>query len=266
MIGRRLRDWLVDDSLRSLDVDSIEYSLAHRRILLRKVMLRRMFENFYLECRLMDLTYFQDCPGKRVEIGSGSGFIGDVYPDVLTSDIKELPFVDVVFRADQMPFPQASLRAVYAINVFHHLADPRRLFRELLRVLHPGGGIVLIEPFYGLFARWLFRNLHASEGFDPAAPHWESPAQTGPVSNANQALSYIVFERDRKQFEREFPGLALVFARPHTHLWYLVSGGVNFKQLAPDLFALPVQFAERLLGPLNRWIALQHTIVLRRSP
>lgn len=261
----RLRNWLIDPTVESHDVDSPAFSIAHREVVQRKVILRRLFQSFYNECRVLDLRYFADCPGGRLEIGSGAGIIKEFYPDVITSDIKPLPFVDVVLSADNLPFPDNSLRAIYAINVFHHLPSPRRFFTEILRVLHPGGGVVLIEPFYGLVASWVFKNLHKSEGFEPDAVSWESSGNAGPFSNANQALSYMVFKRDRTQFHLEFPQLDLVFNRPHTHLWYILSGGVNFRQLLPDSFTPLIRIAERLLSPFNRWIALQHTIVLRKK-
>lgn len=265
VIGR-LRNWLTDPAVRVQDIDGVGSSLAHRRALERKPILRQLFERFYRECRSMDMQYFVDVPGLCLEIGSGAGIIKTVYPDVITSDIKVLPFVDVVLKGEAIPFPAKSLRAIYAINVFHHLPNPRLFFREALRVLHPGGGVILIEPFYGPLARRVFKHLHATEGFDPDAGSWEAEVPVGPMSRANQALSYIVFARDRQVLLDEFPDFEVVVDRPHTHLWYVVSGGVNFRQLVPDSFLPLVKLAERLLAPFGRWIALQHTVVLRRRP
>lgn len=262
----RLRNWLADPAVRVQDIDGVESSLAHRRALERKAILRQLFERFYRECRSMDARYFSDVPGLRLEIGSGAGIIKTVYPDVITSDIKVLPFVDVVLKGEAIPFPAKSLRAIYAINVFHHLPNPRSFFREILRVLHPGGGVIFIEPFYGPLARWVFKRLHASEGFDPDVRSWEAEGATGPMSRANQALSYIVFTRDRQILFDEFPDLEVVVDRPHTHLWYVVSGGVNFRQLVPDGFLPLVKLAEQALAPFSGWIALQHTVVVRRRP
>ena len=96
-----------------------------------------------------------------------------------------------------------------------------------------GGGIIMIEPYYGPLARFLFKRLHSSEGYETNVPTWESEANMGAMSNANQALSYVVFAKDREIFEQEFPELELLVDRPHTHLRYLLSGGVNFRQLVP---------------------------------
>lgn len=261
-VAHGLRNWLLDPDARAHDLDGVDASLLHRRAVERKPLLRELFATFYDECRASDARYFGDVPGARVEIGSGAGIIKMHYPDVLTSDLKALPFVDVQLRAEALPFAARSLRAIYAVNVFHHLGDPRRFFGEALRALATGGGVVLIEPYHGPVARWLFPRLHASEGYDPDAADWNSAC--GPMSGANQALSYVVFERDRSLFEREFPAFELVALRPHTHVAYLASGGVNFRQLVPNLVAPAVRLAERSLTPLNRWIALQHTVVLRK--
>src|SRR5687768_9471234 len=154
-------------------------------------MLRHLFADFYARCRALDEKYFTT-PGLRIEIGSGSSFMKEIYPDVITSDIKQLPFLDLVCMGEALPFEDASVRALYGINVFHHLPAPRDFFRELLRVLGSGGGAILIEPYHGPVARRVFSGLHASETFDTEAPSWETNS-TGPMSAANQALSYIVF-------------------------------------------------------------------------
>jgi SAM-dependent methyltransferase len=52
----------------------------------------------------------------------------------------------VDFRA--LPFPDATCDAVFLILAAHELRDPQdrvRFFRELRRILHPGGRIILVE-------------------------------------------------------------------------------------------------------------------------
>lgn len=258
-----IRNWLLDPRAKNLDVDSPEFSIAHRRIMMGKPLLRDLFRAFYQRCRQADERFLTG-NGARLEIGSGASFMSDVYPDVITSDIKPLPFVRLVCRGEQLPFADGFLRAVYAINTFHHFPDPRAFFRELDRALAPGGGAILIEPYHSPAARALFRRLHASEGYETSGG-WTTDA-SGPFSNANQALSYIVFERDRAQFQREFPRLRVVHDEPHTHLSYLLSGGVNFRQLVPDFAAGLIRSIEKMSSPLDRLLALQHTLVLQKTP
>jgi len=260
----RLRERLTDPEVAACDPDSVEFAIAHRKVVQGKPMVRDLFASFYAECRAMDRRHFGDTPGARLEIGSGSSFMADLYPDVIATDVIPVPFVQIVLSAEEMPLGDGTLRSIYGINVFHHLSQPRRFFRECRRVLQPGGGVVLIEPYHGPLARFVFRNLHGSERFDPSVSSWEAGGATGTMSGANQALSYVVFTRDRRRFEREYPELEIVVDRPHTHLRYLLSGGVNFRQVIPSSFGGAVAKLEDILAPFNHWLALQHTIVLRR--
>ena len=136
---------------------------------------------------------------------------------------------------------------------------------QLERVLAPGGGCVLIEPADGPMAAFLFKRLFASEGYDKGYPHWETPV-TGPMNGANQALSHIVFKRDRDRFEASHPALKIVHMEPcRNYLKYLASGGLNFRQLCPHAAAPLVNGLQWLARPLDRWLALHHVIVLRKA-
>jgi SAM-dependent methyltransferase len=265
MIGA-LRGWLTEPELRAIDPDSAQFTRVHRRILERKRLLRRLFAEFCERCLEADRRYFAACPSElRLEIGSGAGVMKEVFPGVLTSDVKFLPTVDLVLRAEDLPFAAGSLRAIYGINVFHHVSDPRELFREAVRALAPGGGLVLIEPYYGPVARLLFKRLFTQESYEMDVAEWPRHRREQVASNANQALSYIVLRRDRELWEREFPALELVADEPHTHLTYILSGGVNFRQLVPSALGERLADLERKAVLLNPVLALQHTLVIRKK-
>lgn len=175
------------------------------------------------------------------------------------------PHCDWVIDAQAMPFAGSSVRAFYAIDCFHHFGRPELFFKELERTLVPGGGCILIEPYHGPLARFLFRRLFDSEPFDPDQPGWTTPT-TGAMSAANQALSYIVFARDRSLFEARHPDLKVVREFPlGSYLRYLVSGGLNFRPLLPDFFAPALRGGELILTPAKRLLALHHVIVLRKD-
>ncbi|HEX2412066.1 MAG TPA: class I SAM-dependent methyltransferase [Solirubrobacteraceae bacterium] len=70
--------------------------------------------------------------------------------DALGTDLSErfLPdkegFAAVDF--EQAPFPDATFDAAGALNVLEHIARPRRLLDEMVRVVRPGGHIVIASP------------------------------------------------------------------------------------------------------------------------
>jgi len=57
-----------------------------------------------------------------------------------------LPVVFQVADAYALPFPDATFDACRADRVFHHLEHPCQAFGELLRVVRPGGRILLFDP------------------------------------------------------------------------------------------------------------------------
>ena len=264
MIGKMI-DWLRDPALDNIDVDGADRLEVHRAILANKRMMREVFTEFHHLFHRLGERFFGH-QAVRIEVGAGVAPIRDSYPDVLASDIVPGRHLDRVLNAEDMDFDDASVGVVYGQNCFHHFPHPDRFFSELERVLVPGGGAILLEPYYGPAASLLFAKLFKTEAFDKQAPSWDSSA-SGPMSSANQALSYIVFVRDRAEFERKHPQLKIVHRQLcGNHLKYLLSGGLNFRQLMPDWSIPLVEFAQWLQSPLNRWTSLHHVIVIRKVP
>ncbi|WP_238350082.1 methyltransferase domain-containing protein [Pseudomonas sp. SWRI154] len=186
------------------------------------------------------------------------------YPEVLATDIVATEQLDMALNAEAMSLADHSVRAFYGQNCFHHFPHPEQFFTELQRTLKIGGGAILIEPYHGPFAAFLYKRLFKSEGFDMHFPSWETPS-SGPMNGANQALSYIVFVRDRQAFERKYPSLQIVHQEVcGNYPRYLVSGGLNFRQLLPDALIPVLKVVEKMLYPLRRVLALHHIVVIRR--
>ena len=51
--------------------------------------------------------------------------------------------------AERLPFPDRHFDAAFAVSLLEHLPDPGRVVEEMIRVLAPGGRLVLISPQYG---------------------------------------------------------------------------------------------------------------------
>lgn len=241
------------------DLDDPRTTILHGRIIRRKPFLFRLYTEFY--ARLAQGLAGASSVAKVVELGSGGGFIKEVLPGVVTSDILQVPGVDVRFSAEHMPFGDASIDAFLMINVFHHVKDARAFLRELDRSLKPRGRIVMIEPANTAWGRFISTRFH-HEDFDPAAG-WHIEGD-GPLSRANGALPWIVFDRDREKFEREFPGLRLTTFDPHTPLKYLVSGGLTIRQLLPGICYRLVAGVEWLLRPFNGWLGMFYDVALTK--
>lgn len=262
---RALLERLREPDVRDANLDDANRIGRHLSVLARKRMIREVFDECHRTMRELDRIHL-DGTGPSIEIGAGVAPLADTFPDVWSTDVVRAPHLDAVVDAQRLPFADASLHAVYAQNAFHHLPRPELFFQELDRVLLPGGGAILLEPYHGPFASLVYPKLFASEGFDKRFPDWETP-QRGPMNGANQALSYIVFVRDRERFERMYPGLAIVERKPLTnYIRYLASGGLNFRQLVPDATIGLLRAIERLAAPLSRWLALHHVVVLKRLP
>ncbi|MBT2338997.1 methyltransferase domain-containing protein [Pseudomonas fluorescens] len=248
-----------------MDVDGAERLELHQKILARKQMLKEVFIEFHHAFRCLADRYFM-VDGLEVELGAGIAPMRDSYPGVLATDIVASKHLDMALNAQSMSLADHSVKAFYAQNCFHHFPHPDRFFSELERTLAPGGGAILIEPFHGPFATFLYKRLFKSEGFDKHFESWETPS-TGPMNGANQALSYIVFVRDRPTFELKYPELEIVHQEIFTNYpRYLISGGLNFRQLLPDALIPLIKIVEKLLHPLRRVLALHHLIVIRSKP
>jgi SAM-dependent methyltransferase len=261
---RRLFDLLSDPLLEGMDVDGVSRLDLHRKMLTKKRMLRDVFTEFHHLFHKLNQRFLSG-EGAEVELGAGISPIRDSFPYVLATDIVEAPHLDKVINAEAMDIDDSSVRVIYGQNCFHHFPHPDKFLLELERVLIPGGGAILLEPYYGPFASFLFKRIFRTEGFDKNFHSWETPAE-GPMNGANQALSYIVFVRDRAELERKHPSLEIVHEqRVGNYLKYVISGGLNFRQLLPDSMTGVVSMMEKILWPFNRWLALHHVVVIKKK-
>ena len=134
---------------------------------------------------------------KILEIGSGGGFIKEIFPNVITSDIKPLSNVDMVVNAEDLPFEDGELSAIFAVHAIHHIPDINKFLTESIRTITDGGGVVCVEPYWSLLACYMYKKMHP-EPFDKKAYNWTLDS-SGPMSGSNQALSYILIKREIKK-------------------------------------------------------------------
>jgi SAM-dependent methyltransferase len=155
-----------------------------------------------------------------------------------------------------------SLRAIVMLDVLHHIPDVRKFFHEAARCLSPGGAVIMIEPWVSSWSKFIYTRFH-HEPFQIESADWSFPEQ-GPLSGANGALPWIVFERDRALFEAEFPELRIEKIQPMMPFRYLVSGGVSMRSLMPRAATPFWRVMEKSLEPWMRHWAMFALVMLRR--
>ncbi len=243
---------------RGLDVDDPRTTHLRRRILAEKRFLRRIYEEWYGAIA----ASLPPGAGPVLELGSGAGFLADFVPGLARSEVFYTPGIDAVLDGLALPFRDRSLRGIAMTNVLHHLPRPLRFFAEAARAVRPGGVVTMIEPWVTPWSRWVYTRLH-HEPFLPEAREWEVPAG-GPLSGANGALPWILFQRDRERFEREAPGWRVRSIEPIMPFRYLVSGGVSLRGLAPAASYPLWRGFERALSPVAGRLAMFAHVVLER--
>ena len=187
---KSLVNWLRESSLDGMDVDGVNRLVLHQQILKKKRMLRVVFTEFHCLFKTLASRYLSGS-GFEMELGAGVSPLRDSYPEVLATDIVASSHLDKIINAEDMDLPDKSVSVIYGQNCFHHFPHPERFFSELERVLVSGGGAILLEPYYGPWATFLYKRLFHTEGFDKTYPSWETLI-SGPMNGANQALSYII--------------------------------------------------------------------------
>lgn len=236
---------LSDSQTRGIDIDRPEIIGLRRRILRENTFLRRIYEEWYAAL----LAAVPPGAGAVVEIGSGAGFFREFLPGLVATDLHPVAGIDLAADATRFPFRDGALRAIVMTNVFHHIAAPRLFLGEAARCLRVGGTVAMIEPWVTPWSRLVYRLHH--EPFDAAAAEWEFRS-TGPLSGANSALPWLVFERDRAHFEQEFPSLRIRSIRPTLPFRYLLSGGLSHRPFVP---VRTFEFWSGIERRLSRWFA-----------
>lgn len=87
--------------------------------------------------------------GRTLDVGSGTS---ERYPfrsqvsEYIRMDIAPGSNVDVVGRAEAIPFPNDSFDSVVSTQVFEHVENPEQSAREVCRVMKKGGHLLITVP------------------------------------------------------------------------------------------------------------------------
>ncbi len=82
------------------------------------------------------------------------------------------------FEVDKLPVSDASIDVVTGVSLIEHLGNPANMLRESMRVLKPGGAIILVTPNWVYSARAFFD--------DPTHVHPYTPRSMTKILSSNR--------------------------------------------------------------------------------
>jgi SAM-dependent methyltransferase len=181
---------------------------------------------------------FRDFPNPAelsiLEIGSGTSPLKQFLSNVVTSDVLDLDYLDLVFDCHEIDKLDAikdeSIDVITLTNVLHHLKSPIEFLNRAASKLKSGGKVIATEPFFSLLSTPIFKYLH----HEPVDFHISEPELAevqGPLASANIALPWLIFFRRREWLQRlnENFDVAGFSARPYSALSYMATGGISHR-------------------------------------
>lgn len=142
---------------------------AEAKVALSKQMSRHKIDDF-LERELGGVR------GTVLDLGAGLRPFAELIPGrTIAMDYRARPDLDVIGDAHRLPFADESVDAIVCTEVFEHLLDPPAAALEMIRILKPGGRLVLTTRFcFPLHDRpadyWRFTSYTLARLFAPLSP------------------------------------------------------------------------------------------------
>ena len=239
---------------------SDEILRRHQMVWQEKPVLRMLYGEWYREIS----GWLQ--PGRTLEVGGGTGNLKEFAPSVVCTDIVSVPWLDVVVDAQQLPFTNGIFANIVLFDTLHHLENVRYFFDEALRVLQPGGRVIIMDPYISVCSWPVYQFLHPEPVDFSPDPLVLSPTKPGRKPfDANQAIATILFERSSRRFHELYPNLKKLRHHRLAFFAYPLSGGFDHHSFMLAWMVRPVLAFERLLSVLSRYFAFRILVVLEKG-
>jgi SAM-dependent methyltransferase len=239
---------------------SLERLREHRRLWTAKPVLQDVYGVWFRA-----LLSRVPAQARVLEVGAGPGLFREWAqahrPDLrwIATDLVAAPWNDVAADATALPLRSASIDLVVGIDVLHHLAQPHQLFAEAARVTTGGGRLVLLEPWITPLSYPIYRIAHeegCTLGVDPWTPFG---AGSKDAFDGDQAIPWKIVRSTKDAAWREL-GLAAPSVTTLNGFAYLATLGFRPSTLLPRRLTAPLQWGDRVLAPLSRWVGMRALI------
>ncbi|MDL5054690.1 methyltransferase domain-containing protein [Oscillatoria laete-virens NRMC-F 0139] len=229
----------------------------------KKEALRSIYRGFY---QLIRGQINVSTDSRTIEFGSGIGKIKEVIPECVTTDIFANPWLDRVENIYQTSFDDAFADNVILFDVFHHLEYPGLLFRELNRIVRPGGKVVIFDPFMSFLSLPVYGIFH-HEPVDLRNPiEWLPQHDISPNELpyfAAQSRATRIFHKG--ELREKIEGFQLVYRQVLPAWDYMFSGGFSKPQMLPAAILTKLSWFQNHLIPWPTIFGTRILVTLRRD-
>ena len=250
-----------------VDRNSVQYfDLLRARVKTEGTFINKVYRLYYSKL-MKNLNKFDvDRSGLYLELGSGYGFFQDFSRpqiNLIRSDVVQHDNLDQIVNAEKLPFDDATVSAIFMFGVLHHIKTVDNFFDEAKRCLKKGGAVIMIEPTGNRYSEIMYRLSH-TEPFDRHVKDWIIPGED-PMTCANLALPYVIFERDRAKFIAKHKELKIRCNHYHSPLLFQMSGNEMYNPPLGHWSYYLFRCIDFLLTPLSKQLGMFSTIVLQKA-
>jgi len=237
--------------------NDVEMLILERETMASKPILQLLWRGWYEE-----IEPFMPDQGLNVEVGAGGGFAGTYFKNLIQTDIVKTPHINLCCDAITFPFKDGVLDTIVMIAVLHHIKDIDEFFNEARRVLKKGGKILIVEPYVSYLSYPVWKLLHY-ESCNLKSLSIDSNEHAR--IDANIAIPTILFKKKRRQFEKDYADLKIIYENYHTIFHFFASGGYTYPSLIPKYLLSYLVKVEKKLQPLGKWLGSFMTVIIQKD-
>ena len=228
--------------------------------------------HFLLKNRFSWMNNFIKKEDVGIEVGCGTGISKEFIfnKNYKITDFSNYEYLDhKMIDALDTKFDNEAFDFIVSSNMIHHVPYPTLFFKEMNRILKPGGRLIIQEINCSFFMKYLLKIMR-HEGFDFTVNVFDSNiicTDPNDLWSANCAIPNLLFD-DQKKFHNEISNFKIIKYSHSEFFSFINSGGVISKTFYIPLPVIFLNMLAKIDNILSRYFpnifSLQRQIVLKK--